>query len=178
MIPSWNEVILNATWTTIAKSLTGFQLSPKATISEQTNYAIRHGFDPIPRPHPNIPLTPGELRLIEIHKTYQWAKLRGFIIQELQDIRCWDKVDAKATDIDSRIPIHPTYHASRWRKTTMTIGNRHSELWNMIEPLLKTRLRAMFEIGILVAWLRWDISLVDGPAGSYKVNTRLESEYH
>ena len=124
---------------------------------------LRHNFNPIPVPNPDGLFSAEDLEKIKLHKQYQQRRLSQFTITELQDLDCWDKLDALPTDFDKNVPIHPIYQVGNWRRRTLSIGDTYPGLWDIRrKPVRDTlmpslRLASLFLVNSGI-WLWYEIS--------------------
>ena len=99
---------------------------------------IRHGLNRIPSPDvDNRYMSIEERRQAKMMETFQRERLCDFIIDELQDMGCWDKPDAKPSDLTG--PLHPLYRKGRWQVMLpedpgRIIGSGVPGVWSALNP--------------------------------------------
>jgi hypothetical protein len=83
--------------------------------------------------------------MMRLFENFQKCMLRGFTAFQLKMIGCWEKSNAKPTDLTGYHSIHPIYQRSRWSdKDAPPIGNgqsgvyacKNTVVWEALGPSL------------------------------------------
>lgn len=112
------------------------------------SYELRHDTNQIPQKH-RIPVASGsaltyqEIAKIKVEEDYERTRLNQFTIRELQVLECWDKPDAKPTDL--KAPVHPLFEWRKFNPSNLQIGGsiqglcdiRNPVVMNALEPCLR-----------------------------------------
>jgi hypothetical protein len=85
---------------------------------------------------------PGFEKVYQILEDFQRQLLLGFTAKQLKQIGCWDKSDAKASDLGRSYPVHLMYHGERWSKTPgENIGHGYPGTYNYSNTVVRDVLR-------------------------------------
>lgn len=72
---------------------------------------------------------------------FQRALLRGFTVFQLQQIGCWEKRNAKQSNLAGYHPIHPLFEATHWWKNNNPpIENEESGSYSYDNPVVRAAL--------------------------------------
>jgi hypothetical protein len=125
------------------------------TFPELIPLELHHGTDPIPAEDPNAPFSVEYQHRKKLYEAYQVLKLRGFTVSEMTNYGCWDKPNAKRSNLDN--PIHPLFQLPKWEEGDEKIGPgyagnwemRNPIIWDAMEPVLRLATQMFRRAGIL-----------------------------
>lgn len=90
-------------------------------------------------------------------EAFQRERLNDFTINELQDSGCWDKADARPSDLSG--PLHTLYEKARWHTMLpedpqVMVGSGvpgvwsalNGNVWRALQPVLQLATKVMSNI--------------------------------
>ncbi|KAH8597414.1 hypothetical protein B0O99DRAFT_739460 [Bisporella sp. PMI_857] len=77
------------------------------------DYLSEKGITPLDLPTDGSPLTQEQTRQVTLWRQYQASKLNGWMVQDLINLGCWEKKDAKPSELGD-IPLHPLFATENW----------------------------------------------------------------
>lgn len=82
---------------------------------------------------------------------FQRYVLHGFTVRELSQIGCWDKNNAKPSDLAGFVPVHSLYNSERWINIPeKEIGHGIPGTYNYSNPIVQAALQPSLVLASLI----------------------------